>query len=108
MGEGAGPVIAAVGDLLPVLRERAQEAEDARTVPAESVKALTDSGFFRLLQPASHGGLEADPMTFYTAVRMIASACDTVGARRQTSNFCLSSGSSAGSTALPTMYSTTS
>ena len=82
MGEGAGPpdtVIAALGDLLPVLRERAQEAEDARTVPAESIKALAETGFFRLLQPASHGGLEADPMTFYTAVRMIASACGSTG-----------------------------
>jgi 3-hydroxy-9,10-secoandrosta-1,3,5(10)-triene-9,17-dione monooxygenase len=75
----ASPVVAAVGDLLPVLRERAQEAEDARVVPAESVKALADTGFFRLLQPASHGGLEADPMTFYTAVRMIASACGSTG-----------------------------
>jgi len=82
VGEGAGPpdtVIAALGDLLPVLRERAQEAEDARTVPAESIKALAETGFFRLLQPASHGGLEADPMTFYTAVRMIASACGSTG-----------------------------
>jgi len=27
-------------------------------VPAESVKALAETGFFRLLQPASAGGLE--------------------------------------------------
>ena len=30
-------VVAGVRDLLPVLRERAQEAEDARDVPADSV-----------------------------------------------------------------------
>jgi 3-hydroxy-9,10-secoandrosta-1,3,5(10)-triene-9,17-dione monooxygenase len=72
-------VLAAVGDLLPALRERAQEAEDARTVPAESVKALAEAGFFRLLQPARYGGLEADPMTFYEAVRMIAGACGSTG-----------------------------
>src|SRR2546429_1754609 len=48
-------VVAGVRDLLPVLRERAQEAEDARDVPAESVKALTEIGFFRLLQPATYG-----------------------------------------------------
>ena len=66
VGEKVGQsVIAAVGELLPVLRERAQETEDARVVPAESVKALEEAGFFRLLQPARYGGLEADPMTFY-------------------------------------------
>src|SRR6185503_11584057 len=72
-------VVAGVRDLLPVLRERAQEAEDARDVPAESVKALAETGFFRLLQPATYGGHEADPVTFLTAVRLIASACGSTG-----------------------------
>ena len=80
MGEKVGQsVIAAVGELLPAFAERAQETEDARVLPAESVKALEEAGFFRLLQPARYGGLEADPMTFYTAVRMIASACGSTG-----------------------------
>ena len=72
-------VIAGVTELLPVLRERAQEAEDAREVPAESVKSLEETGFFRLLQPARFGGHEADPVTFLTAVRLIASACGSTG-----------------------------
>ena len=77
---GAGSaVVAGIRDLLPVLRERAQETEDARDVPAESVKALTETGFFRLLQPATYGGHEADPVTFLTAVRLIASACGSTG-----------------------------
>jgi 3-hydroxy-9,10-secoandrosta-1,3,5(10)-triene-9,17-dione monooxygenase len=79
VSERASAVVTAVGELLPALRERAQEAEDARDVPAESVKALEEAGFFRLLQPARYGGLEADPVTFYTAVRMIASACGSTG-----------------------------
>lgn len=80
MSENVGQaVVAAVRDLLPVLRERAQETEDARVVPAESVKALEETGFFRLLQPARFGGLEADPLTFLTAVRHIASACGSTG-----------------------------
>jgi 3-hydroxy-9,10-secoandrosta-1,3,5(10)-triene-9,17-dione monooxygenase len=72
-------VLAGITELLPVLRQRAQEAEDGRVVPAESMKALTETGFFRLLQPASFDGLEADPVTFYTAVRLIASACGSTG-----------------------------
>jgi 3-hydroxy-9,10-secoandrosta-1,3,5(10)-triene-9,17-dione monooxygenase len=82
IGAYAGPepaVVAAVADLLPALRQRAQEAEDNRVVPAESVKALAETGFFKLLQPASYGGLEADPIAFYTAVRLIASACGSTG-----------------------------
>jgi 3-hydroxy-9,10-secoandrosta-1,3,5(10)-triene-9,17-dione monooxygenase len=72
-------VVTGVRDLLPALRERAQEAEDAREVPAESVKALEQAGFFRLLQPARFGGYEADVITFLTAVRLIASACGSTG-----------------------------
>ncbi|MET7994177.1 3-hydroxy-9,10-secoandrosta-1,3,5(10)-triene-9,17-dione monooxygenase oxygenase subunit [Amycolatopsis sp. NPDC005232] len=72
-------VIAGVRDLLPVLRERAQETEDARRVPVESVKVLQETGFFRLLQPRPYGGLEADPVTFYTAVKLVASACGSTG-----------------------------
>ena len=80
MSENVGQaVVAGVRDLLPALRERAQEAEDARVVPAESVKALAETGFFRLLQPARFGGLEADPLTFLTAVRLVASACGSTG-----------------------------
>ena len=82
IGAYAGPepaVVAAVADLLPAFRQRAQETEDNRVVPAESVKALAETGFFRLLQPASYGGLEADPIAFFTAVRLIASACGSTG-----------------------------
>jgi 3-hydroxy-9,10-secoandrosta-1,3,5(10)-triene-9,17-dione monooxygenase len=72
-------VLAGVRDLLPVLRDRAQATEDARVIPDASVKALAETGFFRLLQPARFGGLEADPVAFYTAVRLIASACGSTG-----------------------------
>jgi 3-hydroxy-9,10-secoandrosta-1,3,5(10)-triene-9,17-dione monooxygenase len=72
-------VLAGVTELLPVLRQRAQETEDRRALSAESVKALAETGFFRLLQPASFGGLQADPVTFFTAVRLIAGACGSTG-----------------------------
>jgi 3-hydroxy-9,10-secoandrosta-1,3,5(10)-triene-9,17-dione monooxygenase len=82
IGEFPGPVrevLTGIADLLPVLRARAQEAEDIRNVPSESVKSLAETGFFRLLQPASYGGLEADPLAHYTAVRLLASACGSTG-----------------------------
>ncbi|GIE35695.1 acyl-CoA dehydrogenase [Actinoplanes italicus] len=72
-------VLAGVRELLPVLRERAQETEDRRALAPETVKALAETGFFRLLQPARFGGYEAHPLTFLTAVREIASACGSTG-----------------------------
>ena len=72
-------VLDAVRDLLPQLRERADEAERLRVGPESSIKDLEASGFFRLLQPRRFDGLESDPVDFYTAVRLIASACGSTG-----------------------------
>ncbi|PRX51205.1 3-hydroxy-9,10-secoandrosta-1,3,5(10)-triene-9,17-dione monooxygenase [Prauserella shujinwangii] len=77
--QGTHAVIAGIGELLPTLRERAQEAEDARRIPDESIKSLQETGFFKLLQPVRYGGYEADPVTFYTAVKLVASACGSTG-----------------------------
>jgi 3-hydroxy-9,10-secoandrosta-1,3,5(10)-triene-9,17-dione monooxygenase len=72
-------VIDAVRELLPVLRERAQDTEDARRISDESIKALQQTGFFKLLQPRRYGGKEQHPNDFYRAVRLIASACGSTG-----------------------------
>lgn len=77
--QGATKVISAVEELLPVLRERTQDAEDARRIPDESIKALQEAGFFKLLQPKAYDGYEADPLTFYQAVKLISSACGSTG-----------------------------
>lgn len=72
-------VLDGVRDLLPAIRERADEAERLRAVPDASVKELEETGFFRLLQPRRFDGLEADPVDFYSCVRAIASACGSTG-----------------------------
>ena len=72
-------VLDGIRDLLPTLRERADEAERLRVVPEASIKEIEETGFFRLLQPKRFDGLEADPVDFYTAVRDIASACGSTG-----------------------------
>lgn len=72
-------VLDAVRDLLPQFRERADEAERLRVVPESSIKDLEASGFFRMLQPKRFDGMESDPVDFYSAVRMIASACGSTG-----------------------------
>ncbi|GAA4690256.1 3-hydroxy-9,10-secoandrosta-1,3,5(10)-triene-9,17-dione monooxygenase oxygenase subunit [Nocardioides nanhaiensis] len=72
-------VLDGVRDLLPGFRERADECERLRVVPESSIKELDETGFFKLLQPRRFDGHEADPITFYTAVRDIASACGSTG-----------------------------
>ncbi len=72
-------VRAGVRELLPVLRDRAQEVEDRRALAPETVKSLAETGFFRLLQPARFGGIEADPLTFLSCVRELAGACGSTG-----------------------------
>ncbi len=72
-------VLDGVRDLLPAFRERAEEAERLRQVPEASVKALEETGFFRMLQPKRFDGLESDPLDFFAAVRDIASADGSTG-----------------------------
>jgi 3-hydroxy-9,10-secoandrosta-1,3,5(10)-triene-9,17-dione monooxygenase len=72
-------VLDGVRDLLPTIRERAEEAERLRVVPEANIKELEETGFFRLLQPKRFDGIEASPVDFYTAVRDISGACGSTG-----------------------------
>ncbi|MGP4019632.1 3-hydroxy-9,10-secoandrosta-1,3,5(10)-triene-9,17-dione monooxygenase oxygenase subunit [Saccharopolyspora sp. 5N708] len=75
----SGAVVERVRELLPLLRDRAQKAEDARKIPEETIGALQEIGFFALLQPERYGGYEADPLDFYAAVKLLGSACGSTG-----------------------------
>ena len=55
----AADVLAAVRALGPTIAARAEEIEAARELPADLLDDLRAAGAFRLLLPASHGGLEA-------------------------------------------------
>ncbi|WP_439678619.1 3-hydroxy-9,10-secoandrosta-1,3,5(10)-triene-9,17-dione monooxygenase oxygenase subunit [Embleya sp. MST-111070] len=79
MSARATDVLHQVDEILPVLRERAQQAEDARAVPTDSIELLREAGFFRLMRPTRYGGLEARPIDHFTAVRAIAGACGSTG-----------------------------
>ena len=67
--EGVDGVRARVEELLPTLRERAQEAEELRRIPDDSIKSLQETGFFKLIQPSRWGGYECDPVIFYEPKR---------------------------------------
>ncbi|MGF6888660.1 3-hydroxy-9,10-secoandrosta-1,3,5(10)-triene-9,17-dione monooxygenase [Nocardia sp. GAS34] len=68
-----------LAELLPALSEIATKTEQARRIPVESIDELTETGIFRLLQPRRHGGFEAHPAEFYTAIAKLAAACGSTG-----------------------------
>jgi alkylation response protein AidB-like acyl-CoA dehydrogenase len=47
-------------DMVPVIRERAAGAEQARCLSAETMRDFIEAGFFRTFQPARYGGYELD------------------------------------------------
>jgi 3-hydroxy-9,10-secoandrosta-1,3,5(10)-triene-9,17-dione monooxygenase len=47
-------------EIVPVLRERAQQAEDARILIRENEQLLHETGLFRYHQPKAFGGMELD------------------------------------------------
>lgn len=72
-------VLDSVRALLPGIRDRAARTEAERDISAETMAALVETGLFRMFQPRAHGGSEQDPVTFFTAVRLLASACGSTG-----------------------------
>src|SRR6266436_2669782 len=73
-GEAAA-FLARIDGILPLLKERSAEAERLRRLPAESVRAMTDAGIFRAVQPMQWGGLGIDPITWFESVVRVGSAC---------------------------------
>jgi len=47
-------------EIVPILRERAQRAEDARMLIRDNEQLLHESGLFRFHQPKAFGGMELD------------------------------------------------
>lgn len=72
-------VLNKIDSLLPEIEKRAQECEDQRRIPTETIDSLDEVGFFKLVQPSQWGGYEVDPVTYYEAVRRLASACGSTG-----------------------------
>lgn len=59
----------------PVLRQRAEDCERLRRLPAETVSDFTQAGFFDILKPRRHGGAELDPLVFLRICIEIARHC---------------------------------
>ncbi|MEL6827946.1 MAG: acyl-CoA dehydrogenase family protein [Pseudomonadota bacterium] len=65
--------------LVPLLKEKAREAEEARRPLDEVIKAIEDSGLFSLLVPKCYGGHEADLDTFFEVILEMSRADAAMG-----------------------------
>jgi 3-hydroxy-9,10-secoandrosta-1,3,5(10)-triene-9,17-dione monooxygenase len=61
--------------LLPVLKQRAAQAEDLRQVPPETVQDLKDAGLLRIPNPPRFGGYEMDVDTMFQVGMELGRAC---------------------------------
>ena len=71
----AGEIRGRVKALLPAIRERALAAEQARSVPPETVEALRETGLYRMVQPSQFGGHECDFDSLAEIIMDMAAAC---------------------------------
>jgi alkylation response protein AidB-like acyl-CoA dehydrogenase len=53
-------ILSRAQDMVPVLKERAADAEAARRISDQTDQDFRDAGFYRIMQPAKYGGLELD------------------------------------------------
>lgn len=68
-------IAASASNLVPMLRERAQQTEQDRRVSEATTQAFHDAGFFRLMQPARYGGYEYGFTAFIDVVSELARGC---------------------------------
>ena len=71
----AQKLIASARAMIPVLAERAPQAEKQGFVSQETVNEMEAAGLFRVLQPKRWGGHEMDPRVFYSIQLAIAEGC---------------------------------
>jgi len=61
--------------MVPQLRERAKDAARLHHLPEQTVQDMITAGFFKILQPARHGGYELEPRDFFEVQTTLAEGC---------------------------------
>lgn len=68
-------VLSRIDELIPRLRERAEETESLRRIPESSIEELKDAGVFHLLSPMAVGGFGMGAGIYAQAIRRLAQGC---------------------------------
>ena len=62
-------------ELVPVLAERAKTCEELRQLPPETIADFERAGFYRISQPAEHGGYQMSPEVIFKVAMILARGC---------------------------------
>lgn len=68
-------LVARAAAMVPGLRARADEIEQARSVPHDVIDMFRQAGFFRILQPKRYGGWEMNPVVFMRVLSELGRGC---------------------------------
>ncbi len=77
--EGGHPILAAITEITPLLRDHAAENERLRRLADPVAAALKATGAHRMLVPAAYNGPEVDPVTFMRIVEAASAADGAAG-----------------------------
>jgi alkylation response protein AidB-like acyl-CoA dehydrogenase len=75
----AKPVLAAVHDLLPTLKDSVRQADAEGFVPSAAIAALREAGVYRMIVPRELGGDEVDLRTFLDVLETVAEGSAAAG-----------------------------
>src|SRR5215813_15501163 len=70
----AADLVAAARHLGAIIRERRDESERERRLPATVLSAMHDARLFRMYVPIEYGGLETDPISSMQVIEAVAEA----------------------------------
>lgn len=73
------PLLAAAVELSPRLSARSDEIENARRLPPDLATDLARAGFFRMMIPQVHGGLELHPAVSFQVMEALSRADGSTG-----------------------------
>lgn len=68
-------LLASAEAMVPALRSRAQETARLGKLPQLTIDEMQAAGFFKILQPLRHGGLELAPKDFFDVQIKLAEGC---------------------------------
>lgn len=68
-------LIQSARELIPKLKARAEQTDQARCIPKETIADMQAAGFFEVLKPKQYGGYEMDPQVFYQIGMTLAEGC---------------------------------
>ena len=75
----AQPVVQAALAMAPKIREYKEEIEREQRMPRPLFEKMREAGFYRMIIPRVHGGLEVDPLTYLRVVEILSATVGSVG-----------------------------